>query len=128
MELEAIPRQTVLAVASSQWAYWCSLVMAGLAVKFIAAGVARDAVMYLPFVTAFLCFAVAYWLYDAVDEYVRAAVLRCVVRTAVIVAVASLAYFIAELGGAPRLSMLWVNLFAWSVFNLQLITVVFRSR
>jgi hypothetical protein len=54
--------------------------------------------------------------------------LRCVAVTAVIVAFCTLGYFFMELLGFPRLSMLWVNLLVWSVFNLQVLLVVFRSR
>jgi hypothetical protein len=128
MESATLPRQTLLAVAASQWAYWCSFAVSALAVRFVPAGVVRNAVMGLPLVTGLLCFSVAYWLYEACDEYVRAALLRCIVRTAAIVALATVLYFIAELAGVQRLSMLWVNLFGWSVFNLQLVAIIFRSR
>jgi hypothetical protein len=39
-----------------------------------------------------------------------------------------LGYFFLELLGVPRLSMLWVNLLGWSVFSLQMLFVIFRSR
>jgi hypothetical protein len=69
-----------------------------------------------------------YWLYLACDEYVRFRLLRCVAVTAVAVAFCTLGYFFLELFGFPHLSMLWVNLLGWSVFNLQVLFVIFRSR
>jgi hypothetical protein len=78
--------------------------------------------------TALLCLAVAYWLYHASDEYIRARLLRCVAVTAIVVAVCTLGYFVLELVGFPRVSMLWINLLGWSVFNLQMLYVMFRSR
>ena len=45
-----------------------------------------------------------------------------------LVAAGTLAWFLFELNGFPRISMLWVNLIAWSVFNLQMLFVVFRSQ
>jgi len=37
-------------------------------------------------------------------------------------------YFVLELFGFPRLSMVWINLLGWSIFNLQMLYVIFRSR
>ena len=128
MDPATLPRQVTITIAWSQWAYWCSLVIAAMAVQYIPAGSVRTAVTLLPMLTAMLCVTLAFWLYESCDEYLRAAVMRCVARTAVIVSVCTLAWFIAELAGAPKLSMLWVNLLGWSVFNLQFLLIVLRSR
>jgi hypothetical protein len=88
----------------------------------------RNTVVLVPILTATLCVSVAFWLYESCDEYLRRSILVCVVRTAIIVAGCTIAYFVAELAGAPKLSALWVNLLGWSVFNLQFLFVVLRSR
>jgi hypothetical protein len=128
MGSSTLPGYAVRGVAASQWAYWCSLAMAALAIRFIPEGTLRNLVIAMPLLTAALCVSLAYWLYESCDEYLRIAVLRCVVRTAVIVAAFTLAYYIAELAGAPKLSLLWVNLLGWSVFNAQFLFVILRSR
>jgi hypothetical protein len=128
MDPSALPAQAVRGVLYSQWAYWCSLGMAALSLRFIPTGSVRTAVTLLPLLTAALCVALAFWIYESCDEYVRARILRCVAWTAAIVATGSVAWFVAELAGAPRLSMLWVSLFGWSVFNLQFGFVILRSR
>jgi hypothetical protein len=128
MDSSTLPRQATRAVVLTQWAYWCSLAIAALAVQYVPAGSMRTIVMLVPTLTAALCLSLGFWLYEACDEYLRSAVLRCVVRSAIVVSVCTLAYFIAELAGAPRLSMLWVNLLGWSVFNAQFVFVVLRSR
>jgi hypothetical protein len=81
-----------------------------------------------PILTALLCVSVAYGLYQACDEYIRLKLLKCVAITAVVVAFCTLGYFFLELVGFPRLSMLWINLLGWSVFNAQMLFVIFRSR
>ena len=128
MDASTLPRYPLSAVAWTQWAYWCSLVMAVMAIYVFPEGSVRSIVMLTPVLTTALCLAMAFWLYEACDEFLRAGVLRCVARTAAIVAVGTVAYFIAELAGAPKLSMLWVNLFGWSVFNLQFVVLILRSR
>ena len=50
------------------------------------------------------------------------------VITAIAVAIFTLGYFFLELYGFPRLNMLAANLFGWSVFNLQMVYVIIRSR
>jgi hypothetical protein len=122
------PRQATRAVWLSQWTYWCSLATAALSVHFVPAGSMQTIVLLVPTLTAALCLSLAYWLYESCDEYLRSAVLRCVVRTAMVVSTCTVAYFIAELAGAPKLSMLWINLLGWSVFNAQFVFVVLRSR
>jgi len=128
MEPEALPPLAVRGVAYSQWAYWCSLAVSLLSTRYIPPGSVRNAVMLTPVLTAALCVCVAFWLYEACDEYLRLRILRGVAYTAIALAAATLGYFILELYGFPRLSMLWINLFGWSVFNLQMLLVIFRSR
>lgn len=128
MYLSSLPRLAVRSVAYSQWAYWCSLVIAALSVTYIPPGSIRTVVILTPALTALLCVLVACWLYQASDEYIRVRLLRCVAITAVIVAFCTLGYFSLELFGFPRLSMLWVNVLGWSIFNLQILFVIFRSQ
>ena len=47
---------------------------------------------------------------------------------ALAIAFGTLTYFVMELLGFPRLSMIVVNLFGWSIFNLLMIYVITRSR
>src|ERR1700730_7014006 len=115
MDPSVLPRFAVRGILSSQWAYWCSLVIAALSISYIPPGSIRTAVMLTPVLTALLCVSVAYSLYRHCDEYIRLRLLRCIAVTAIIVAFCTLAYFFLELLGLPHLSMLWVNLLAWSV-------------
>jgi hypothetical protein len=128
MDQQDLPRHAITSVAWTQWAYWCSLVMAAMAVKYIPAGSVQVGVMLVPALTAALCVVMAYWLYEECDEYLRSAILRCVVRTAIVVAAFTLGAFVFELLGYPRLGMVWVNLIGWSVFNVQMLVVILRSR
>jgi hypothetical protein len=128
MERSVLPRFAVRGILSSQWAYWGSLAIAALSITYIPPGSIRTAVMLTPVLTALLCVSVAYWLYKDCDEYIRLRLLRCIAVTAIIVVFCTLAYFFLELLGFPRLSMLWVNLLAWSVFNVQMLFVILRSR
>lgn len=128
MDPSTFPRNAALAVAYTQWAYWCSLAVAVLATRYIPEGSVRNAVVLTPILTATLCVSTAFWMYESCDEYLRRSILVCVVRTAVIVAGLTIAYFVAELAGAPKLSVLWVNLLGWSVFNLQFLVLVQHSR
>jgi hypothetical protein len=128
MTAQSLPRFALRAVGFSQWAYWCSLTGALLSLRYLPPGGARLLVMVTPALTAALCVAATYWLYEACDEYLRVRMLRAVTRTAVMVAAGTLAWFIFELYGAERISMLWVNLVGWSLFNLQVLLVILRSR
>src|ERR1700677_4208477 len=115
-------------VAYSQWAYWCSIVIAALSAPSI---FRREA--SAPQSSYLQCLrpryaCVAYWLYQASDEYIRTRLLLSVAFTAMVVARCALGYFVLELIGFPRGSMIWINLLGWSVFNLQLLYVMFRSR
>jgi hypothetical protein len=93
-------------VVSSQYAYWCSLAISVLSIRYIPPGSIRTAVMLTPVLTALYCVSMAYWLYRACDEYIRLRLLRCAAATAIVVAFCTLAYFFLELLGYPRLSML----------------------
>jgi hypothetical protein len=128
MKTDALPRHALRGIALSQWAYWCSLAAAVLSLSYLPPGSIRIAVMLTPVLTAVLCVATTWWCYEACDEYLRARIQRGVTATSIVVAGATLSYFILELFGFPRLSMLWVNLFGWSVFNLQMLFVIYRSR
>jgi hypothetical protein len=128
MNTEALPRRVLRGVVLSQWAYWCSLACAVLSLSYLPPGGVRIAVMLTPVLTAILCVATTSWSYEACDEYVRARIQRGVTATAIVIAAATLGYFILEMLGFPRISMLWVNLFGWSVFNLQMLFVIYRSR
>lgn len=128
MDPQSLPSAALRSVAYSQWAYWCSLVIAALSMVYVPAGSIRTAVLLSPILTATLCFSVAYWLYLASDEYIRGRLLKCAAITAIVVASCTLGYFVLELVGFPRVSMLWINLLGWSVFNLQVLYIVFRSR
>jgi hypothetical protein len=123
-----VPPNVTRHVAFSQWIYWCSLAVSALSVRYIPAGNIQTAVMLIPVLAAILSVSVAYWIYEACDEFIRIQLLKSVAVTAIIVAVGTLGYFFLELTGFPRVSMLWVNLVGWSVFNLQVILVVRRSR
>jgi hypothetical protein len=128
MDSHSLPRAALRGIAYSQWAYWCSIVMAALSVVYIPPGSMRTTVLLSPILTGALCLFVAYWLYQASDEYIRAKVLLCVAVTAIILACCSLGYYFLELMGFPRVSMLWINLLGWSIFNLQVLYVMYRSR
>jgi hypothetical protein len=128
MNVEAVRGARNAAVGWSQWAYWCSLACSLLAVSYIPAGSIRTFVIITPVLTAGLCVAATFWLYEACDEYQRVRLLRAVARTAALVAAATLVWFFFELAGYPKLSMLWVNLAGWSLFNLQVLFLTRRER
>ena len=128
MKTETLPGLAVRTVGYSQWAYWCSLVGAVMAALYIPAGSLRTFVVVTPALTAALCVAASFWLYEACDEFQRVGILRAITRTAVIVAAGTLIWFLFELAGYPRLSMLWVNIAGWSIFNFQMLMVIFSSR
>jgi hypothetical protein len=128
MDTAPHPPFAIRGIVSSQWAYWCSLAMAALSLKYIPPGGIQTAVLLLPILTALLCVLAAYWIYRECDEYIRTRLIRCVAVTAIVVSFATLAYFFLELLGFPHVSMLWVNLLGWSVFNIQMLLVIYRSR
>ena len=128
MKSETLPGFAVRAVGYSQWAYWCTLAGAVLAMAYIPAGSVRNFVVVTPALTAALCVAASFWLYEACDEFHRVRILRAITRTAVVLAAGTLIWFFFELAGYPKLSMLWVNIAGWSIFNLQMLMVIFSSR
>jgi hypothetical protein len=123
-----LPRKMGLCIFYGQWAYWCTLAMAAYSYHYLPDGSIRSIVIVTPVLPALLILAVGYWIYAACDEFIRLRILKCVVITAIAVASGTLGYFILELFGFPRLSMLAVNLFGWSVFNLLMLYVLVRSR
>jgi hypothetical protein len=123
-----LPRKISLYIFYGQWAYWCTLAMAAYSYRYLPDGSIRSTLILTPVLPALLIVAVAYWTYDACDEFIRLRILKCVVITAIAVASCTLGYFFLELFGFPRLSMLAVNLFGWSVFNLLMLYVIVRSR
>jgi uncharacterized membrane protein len=128
MASHTYPPYAIRGIVSAQWAYWCTLVMAAWSYAYMPQGSTRAALILTPLLPTLLTLATAYWVYKACDEYIRARILKSVVVTAAIVALATSSYFILELFGFPRLSMLWINLLGWSIFNLQMLYVIVRSR
>jgi hypothetical protein len=123
-----LPRRVALNLFFCQWAYWCALFLSAYSYRGLPAGSIRTACILTPVLPALLVVSITYWIYDACDEFIRLRILKCVIITAIIVASCTLGYFFLELFGFPRLSMLAVNLFGWSVFNLLLLYVIIRSR
>jgi hypothetical protein len=125
---DRFPRRMALNIFWCQWVYWCTLAIAAYSYRYLPEGSIRSAIFLAPVLPALLIVAVAYWIYEACDEFIRLRILRCVVITAIAVASCTLGYFLLELFGFPRLSMLAVNLLGWSVFNLLMLYVIIRSR
>jgi hypothetical protein len=128
MRSTMLPRSAVLGIFFSQWAYWCALAVAAWSYSHIPQGSIRTILIVTPILPALLIVAVAYWMYEACDEFIRLRIMKCLGITAIIVAFGTLAYFFLELFGFPKLSMLVVNLFGWSIFNLLMLYVIIRSR
>jgi hypothetical protein len=128
MDPSVLPKHALRGILLSQWTYWISLGLAVLSIQYIPPGSVRTVVMLTPVLTALLPVSMAHWLYRDSDEYIRLRLLRCVASTAIIVAFCTLAYFLLELLGLPRASMLWVNLLGWSVFNAQMLFVILRAQ
>ena len=128
MNSSTVPPNVTSSVVFSQWTYWCSLGIAALSMHYVAPGSTQTAILLIPVLAALLNLCVAYWVYEACDEFIRIQLLKCAAMTAIVIAAATLGYFLLELFGSPHVSMLWVNLAGWSAFNLQLIFVVRRSR
>jgi hypothetical protein len=123
-----LPRKVALNLFWCQWAYWSTLAMAAYSYHYLPAGSIRTTLILTPVLPALLVVTVAYWIYQACDEFIRLRILSCVVITAIAVACCTLGYFFLELFGFPRLSMVAVNLFGWSIFNLSMLYVIMRSR
>ncbi|HEX3835832.1 MAG TPA: hypothetical protein VHW25_02635 [Steroidobacteraceae bacterium] len=118
----------VRAILFSLWAYLCTLIMAAVAPRYLAAGGVREFVLLLPLLTLLLVVCVTYWVYRASDEYIRHRILRCAAVTGVILAFSTLGYFCLERLGYPPLSMIVVNLYGWSVFTVLMLWVLYRAR
>jgi hypothetical protein len=125
---DAYPPYAIRGIVYGQWTYWGTLGIAVWSYAYVPQGSTRTALILTPILPALLIVAVAYWVYQACDEYVQSRILKCVAITGIIVAFCTLGYFVLELFGLPRLSMLWVNLLGWSIFDLQMLYVIFRSR
>jgi len=123
-----VPRKIAFNVFCFQWAYWTTLGAAAWGWHYMPAGVIRSSLVMIPVLLALFIVGNTYWIYDACDEFIRLRILKCVVITAIVVSSCTLGYFFMELVGFPRLSMLAVNLFGWSVFNLLMLHVIFRSQ
>ena len=123
-----LPRRVALNMFWCQWAYWCALAGAVYSYRYFPEGGTRSFLILTPVLPALLIVAFAYWVYDACDEVIRLRILKCVVITAIAVVACTLGYFFLELFGFPRLSMVAVNLFGWSVFNLSMLYVIIRAR
>jgi hypothetical protein len=128
MVSDSLPRKAVFYVSLGQWNYWWMLAVAAWSYRYMPEGSIRNTLILTPVLPALMVVASAYWIYEACDEFIRLMLLKCVVITAIAVAIFTLGYFFLELFGFPRLSMLAVNLFGWSVFNLLMVYVIIRSR
>ena len=128
MASHAYPPYAVRGIVSGQWTYWVTLGIAAWSYAYMPQGSTRSALILTPILPTLLILATAYWVYKACDEYIRARILKSVAITAAVVALSTSSYFILELFGFPRLSMLWINLLGWSIFNLQMLYVIIRSR
>ena len=122
------PRKIAFNLFCFQWAYWTTLATAAWAWRYLPGTAVRISLAMIPILLALLIADNAYRIYDACDEFIRLRILKCVVITAIAVAAGTLGYFFLELAGFPRLSMLAVNLFGCSVFNLSMLYVIIRSR
>jgi hypothetical protein len=128
MAADTYPREAMKGIFWCQWTYWCSLALAIVSYRYYPPSSTRTLVVLTPVLPALLIVAVTYWVYQDCDEYIRFRILRSVAITAIVVAFGTLAWFILELFGYPRLSALWVNLVGWSLFNVQMLYILFRSR
>jgi hypothetical protein len=118
----------VVGILCSLWAYLCTVVMAAVAPRYLAAGGTRELVLLLPLLTALLVVCIIFWVYLASDEYVRHRILKCAALTGVIMAFSTLGYFCLEMLGHARLSMIVVNLYGWAVFTVLMLWVLYRAR
>jgi hypothetical protein len=128
MNTDRLPRNAALGIFFGQWAYWCMLAVAVWSYRYIPQGSIRTTLILTPVLPAILIVAIAFWMYRACDEFIHLWILKCLVLTSLGVAFGTLAYFVLELFGFPRLSMLTVNLFGWSIFNLLMIYVIIQAR
>ena len=118
----------VVAILTGLWAYLCTVVMAAVAPRYLAAGGTREFVVLLPLLTALLVVCIIFWVYLASDEYIRHRILKCAALTGVVMAFSTLGYFCLEMLGYARLSMIVVNLYGWVVFTVLMLWVLYRAR
>ena len=118
----------VVAILTGLWAYLCTVVMAAVAPRYLAAGGTREFVVLLPLLTALLVVCIIFWVYLASDEYIRHRILKCAALTGVVMAFSTLGYFCLEMLGYARLSMIVVNLYGWVVFTALMLWVLYRAR
>jgi hypothetical protein len=118
----------VVAILISLWTYLCTLLIAAVAPRYLAPGGAREFVLLLPLGTLLVVVCIAYWVYRASDELIRHRILKCAALTGVILAFSTLGYFCMERLGYPQLSMIWVNLYGWSLFTVLMLSVLYRAR
>lgn len=128
MSARQFPSPAAKAILWSQWAYWCTLGIAVWAYIVMPHGSIRTVLILTPILPGLLIFAVTYWLYKASDEYIRLRTLQAATITAVIIAILAMIYFFLELIGFPRLSMMWVQIIGWSLFDAQMLHLMFRAR
>jgi hypothetical protein len=95
------------------------------AVTHMPTGSIRTVLVITPAASAMLIVAVAYWNYCACDEYVRYKILQAGSITALGMLLFVTIYYYLELTGLPRLSLIWVSVFGWSLFILQLLPLLF---
>jgi hypothetical protein len=119
----------VVFILFSLLAYLCTVVMAAFAPHLLAADGARQLVVVaVPMLTLLLVVCAIFIAYLASDEYVRNRILKCAALAGVILAFSTLGYFCLEVLGHARLSMIWVNLYGWTVFIIPLLWVLYRAR
>ncbi len=126
--MSTVRRSAVQSVLWSQWTYWCALAIAVWAYVRMPPGDIRVALILAPIAPGLLIFAVTYWLYRSCDEYIRMRTLQAATVTAALVAMLSMIYFFLELLGFPRLSMMWMHVVGWSVFDAQILWLMLRLR
>lgn len=128
METAMLGQSAVRGVFYSQWAYWISLGIAAYGGVFVPRGSVRDVLILTPVLTELFCVLSTYWLYRACDEYLRLRLLKAAAVTGIVIAFSTLAGSFLPLFGLPSVSMVWINLLGWTIFNLQLLYVVLRGQ
>jgi uncharacterized membrane protein len=122
------PNAAVRAIFWSQWAYWCALAIAIWAYISMPLGGIRTVLILTPILPGLLIFSVTYWIYKTCDEFIRLRTLQAATVTAMCVAVLSMIYFFLELLGFPKLSMMWIHIVGWSIFDAQILWLMYRSK
>ncbi len=129
LRITRIYTRPAIGVVFSIWTYLCTLYVATVAPRVLAAGGTREfVVMALPLLTLLLVVGIIFFVYRASDEYIRQRILKAVALTALILAFSTTTYFCLERLGFPQLSMIVVNLYGWSVFSVLLLWVLSRAR